>query len=289
MKSNMLLSAENALKNVYLGVIENQIDNYSSPFLARVKQSTSDVYGKEVLCLPMWYHNHPDGALLKKHLENFNSDFIITEKAIRVAENNAGAFVNLLNSEMESLIKNSQTLCKKRLELATLKEIFSNKSRTLYGCERAKYPELNVQRIKRNKLNVRDFEDVFSKGDYNFIIAGSDFYKDYLEKKPHAKTIELGNDTKGIQVVDVPMVKNNFIPSYSAYCLNTEYFKIHKLCNWLWNDSRDGKVIRETTNNNYTGDLVKYMTMMCTYPAKQLEYKIRRPKDGRKVAVKSKK
>lgn len=288
MKSNMLLSAENALKNVYLGVIENQIDNYSSPFLAKVKQSTSDVYGKEVLCLPSWYSRYKEAPLLKKHLETYSIDFMLSEKAIRVAENNTGAFVNLLNAEMESLIKNSQKICRMNLELATLKELFTNKSKMLYNCLRSKYSELNVQRIKRNKLNVKDFEAIVFEGEFDFIFAGADFYQKYLDSKKKEETI-FAEGFGGIQVNDAIMIKNNSIPSYSAYCLNTGYFKIHKLCNWLWNDSRDGKVIRETSNNNYTGDLVKYMTMMCTYPAKQLEYKIRRPKDGQKLVNKGKK
>ena len=43
-----LQSAENALKSFYLDAVKDSIDTKISPFLAKVEQSTADVYGKDV-------------------------------------------------------------------------------------------------------------------------------------------------------------------------------------------------------------------------------------------------
>ena len=43
-----LQSAENALKTVYLGVIANQLNTNANPLLNKIKQSTNDVWGKEI-------------------------------------------------------------------------------------------------------------------------------------------------------------------------------------------------------------------------------------------------
>ena len=43
-----LSSASNALKTLYLGVITEQMNTAVNPLLAKIKQSTSDVWGKEI-------------------------------------------------------------------------------------------------------------------------------------------------------------------------------------------------------------------------------------------------
>ena len=43
-----LTSAESALKNVYLGVVANQLNVRSNPLLAKIKMSSKDVWGKEI-------------------------------------------------------------------------------------------------------------------------------------------------------------------------------------------------------------------------------------------------
>lgn len=46
---NKLNSAENALKSVYLGVIQNQLNTNIDPVLSKIKQTTRDVWGKEII------------------------------------------------------------------------------------------------------------------------------------------------------------------------------------------------------------------------------------------------
>ena len=118
-----LSSAENALKSVYLGVVSNQLNINANPLLGKIKQSTKDVWGKEVRKMAPYGINGGIGAgtetdALPKaagnnyvqfvtDLKNLYGKIELSDKAIRASENNAGAFVNLLNDEMEGLIKAS--------------------------------------------------------------------------------------------------------------------------------------------------------------------------------------
>ena len=118
-----LSSAENALKTVYLGVVANQLNINANPLLGKIKQSTKDVWGKEVRKMAPYGINGGIGAgaetdALPKaagnnyvqfvtELKNLYGKIELSDKAIRASQNNAGAFVNLLNDEMEGLIKAS--------------------------------------------------------------------------------------------------------------------------------------------------------------------------------------
>lgn len=118
-----LTSASNALKNVYLGVVANQLNTTANPLLSKIEQSTSDVWGKQIIKLAPYGINGGIGAgtetgALPEAAENQYVQFVtdlknlygkisISDKAMRASANNAGAFVNLLNAEMEGLVKAS--------------------------------------------------------------------------------------------------------------------------------------------------------------------------------------
>lgn len=118
-----LQSAENALKSVYLGVIANQLNIASNPLLTKIKRTNKDVWGKEVIKLAPIGINGGIGAgtetgtlpaavgntyaQFKATLKNLYGRIELSDKAIRASQNSAGAFVNLLADEMESLVKAS--------------------------------------------------------------------------------------------------------------------------------------------------------------------------------------
>ncbi len=119
-----LTSAENALKNLYLGVVSEQLNTGINPLLAKIKQTTGDVWGKQIIKLAPYGLNGGIGAgtetgdlpaaagnnyaQFKLELKNLYGTIEITDKAIRASENSSGAFVNLLNAEMEGLLKASK-------------------------------------------------------------------------------------------------------------------------------------------------------------------------------------
>ena len=118
-----MTSADNALKTLYLGVVTEQINTNANPLLARIKQSTEDVWGKEIKRLAQYGVNGGIGAGTETGtlpsaagnnyeqftltLKNLYGTIELSDKAIRASENQAGAFVNLLNAEMEGLLKSS--------------------------------------------------------------------------------------------------------------------------------------------------------------------------------------
>lgn len=118
-----LTSADSALKSVYLDVISEQLDSRINPFYAAIQKSTNDVWGKEVRKLAVYGINGgigagtEDGNLPEARgnnyaqfvstLKNLYGVIEISDKAVRASANNSGAFVNLLNAEMEGLIKSS--------------------------------------------------------------------------------------------------------------------------------------------------------------------------------------
>lgn len=116
-----LTNADNALKTLYLDAVSTQLNNTVNPLLAKIKQSTNDVWGKEVRKLAIYGMNggigagSEDGDLpsstgnnygqMVTTLKNLYGTIEISDKAIRASEHSSGAFVNLLNSEMEGLIR----------------------------------------------------------------------------------------------------------------------------------------------------------------------------------------
>ena len=57
-----LQTADNALKEVYLGVVSEQLNTSINPLLARINQTTSDVWGKEIRKLAPYGINGGIGA-----------------------------------------------------------------------------------------------------------------------------------------------------------------------------------------------------------------------------------
>lgn len=119
-----LTSAESALKDAYLNAVCNQLNTNANPLLAKIKQSSADVYGKNIIKMaPIGLNGGvgaggEDSALpnakgnryaqFKTTLKNLYGQIAITDKAIRASASNAGAFVDLLNAEMEGLLTASK-------------------------------------------------------------------------------------------------------------------------------------------------------------------------------------
>lgn len=119
-----LSNADNALKTLYLDVIAQQLNTNTNPFYARIKQTSENVWGKEIKKLASYGVNGGVGAgtetgdLPKASgnkyaqftltLKNLYGTIEISDKAIRASQNNAGAFVSLLNAEMEGLLRASK-------------------------------------------------------------------------------------------------------------------------------------------------------------------------------------
>ena len=206
-------SANEALKSVYLGVVANQLNINANPLLGKIKQSSQDVWGKEIIKLAPYGINGGIGAgdetdplpkaagnnyvQFKTSLKNLYGKIEISDKAIRASANNAGAFVNLLNDEMEGLIKASSFNLGRMLYgdgtglLGTTTKVYSNSEKYLqmddvrnfiegmvvdiYNAD-SKIEDASGYRVtfvdRTNKRIYLDFESSFSAS----IASGSKIY-----------------------------------------------------------------------------------------------------------------
>ena len=119
-----LTSCQAALKDAYLVAACNQLNTMANPLLTKIKQSTANVYGKQIIKMaPIGLNggvgagsetgllptaNSNTYAEFKTTLKNLYGTIEISDKAIRASESNLGAFVNLLDAEMEGLLTASK-------------------------------------------------------------------------------------------------------------------------------------------------------------------------------------
>ncbi len=118
-----LQSAENVLKEVYLGVIADQINTKTNPFFARIRRSARNIIGKEIrVVAPIGINGGimageetsdlPEGVdtpylSFVAPLKNLYGRFEISDKAVRCSSSDVNSFVNLLQDGMDSLLKAS--------------------------------------------------------------------------------------------------------------------------------------------------------------------------------------
>lgn len=117
-------SAENALKTVYLGAVTELLNTKINPLLAKIENTTSDVWGKEIRKAVTYGINggvgagDEDGDLPSAHgnnylqfvttLKNLFGQIEISDKAIRASSDGRGAFTDLLNAELQGLLNASK-------------------------------------------------------------------------------------------------------------------------------------------------------------------------------------
>lgn len=116
-------TADNALKSFYLDAVTEALDLKANPLLAQFARSSIDVVGKDVKKLVKYGVNggisagsetgalpssaQTDRVVLTSTLKNLYGTIEISDKALRAAAGNEGAFVNLLNDEMQSLVRSA--------------------------------------------------------------------------------------------------------------------------------------------------------------------------------------
>lgn len=205
-----LTQANNALKDVYLDVISNQINCNTDVLLGKIKQTSSDVWGKEII-KNVWINGKM--LTLKEELKNFYVSMEISDKAIRCSQKSAGAFVNLLNDEVEYMIKEAQHRLRNSfytedtkpdylpedfkyqpMEITGLKKIFDTKSKTLYGLSRKENPEMNpVIKTMDNFDPIKIQEIIDNNNDEaNVIVCSAKIKRDYMQyMSEHRQNIEV--------------------------------------------------------------------------------------------------
>lgn len=118
-----LQTADNALKSFYLDAMTDALNLKINPLLAQIQRTTANVVGKDVRKTVRVGVNGGIGAgsetgdlptsgggeyvQFVATLKNLYGTIEISDKALRASANSEGAFVNLLNEEMSSLVKSA--------------------------------------------------------------------------------------------------------------------------------------------------------------------------------------
>jgi uncharacterized protein YktA (UPF0223 family) len=117
-------NADAALKDYYLDAFSAQLNEDVSPFFNAIEKTTENVYGKDVKMTIVRNHmgnviaGDEDGDLPSPYanryytitmpLKNIYGTIEISDKALKASKDSSGAVVNLLNAEMEGLVKSAK-------------------------------------------------------------------------------------------------------------------------------------------------------------------------------------
>ena len=373
-----LYNADSVLKSFYLDAVSDALNTKINPLLARIEKTTANVSGKDIRkalsCgynnsigagsetegLPMAYGN--DYYQMTAHLKNFYGTLEISDKALRAAADSEGAFVNLLNEEMRTLI-NTAKFNFGRMLFGDGSGILSNVTEILgQSTARVDHPEnfvvgMRVDLIssettyKGAKIKTVDYFNkiievadcgvinnltniyltmpnndceheeltglaaLFSDGQLyglgrnvpgmtpycktdvalpteddiqfaidsieansgsrpNFIVCSwpvrRALINHYTQKGISLPTMQLEGGFNAINFDGIPVVVDRFCPKNTMYILNTDFLKMHQLCDWQWLETEDGKILKQVPGKPvYTATLVKYAELLCDNPSTQ--------------------
>ncbi len=154
-------NADAALKDYYIDAITAQLNESISPFFSAIEKSAENVSGKDVnVAVVRGYTGNviageEDGNLpdpyknryinITMPLKNLYGSIEISDKAMRASRDSSGAFVNLLNAEMEGLVSSAR----------------HNFRRMLFGDGTGKLCEI-TKRISYTEYEVSEVKDYFT-------------------------------------------------------------------------------------------------------------------------------
>ena len=169
-------TADKVLKTAYLDVVSEYLNYGVNPFFAKIKKTSDNVWGKEIKKLVRMGDNSgvsagtEDGVLptasgqtykeFTINLKNLYGTIEISDKAIRASQNKSGAFTNLLNDEIESLMNSANY----------------NFSRMLFGDGNGTIGKVEI--MGDNEYKVSNFTN-FKPG--MKVMIYSQYDKDYVE------------------------------------------------------------------------------------------------------------
>lgn len=288
-------NAENALKQVYLDVISNQLNNIDG-FLSMVEKTTKDVWGKEIKVL-VGKVEEGDYLLANQNLANIYGHIELSNKVIRVAETSASAFVNLLNNEIENMLKYTKEHIinatygedsmreyypkdyeNNLLVLSGLKEVFDTKKKTLYGIDRKKH-NFNpiVKTIK--EINTFEIEQIIDENnsEVNFLICSPNTKRKIQEfMSSHRQNIDMKEMPDGLHYMEfnenIVIQTYKYMDDNEIWLVNSNDFKFHQLCDWKWVDDEEGHILTMQKDKPiYNATLVKYGNLICHSPRTQIK------------------
>ncbi|MBQ7453282.1 MAG: phage major capsid protein [Clostridia bacterium] len=256
-----LSNADKALKEVYLGVVSEQLNTSVNPLLAKINQTSDDVWGNEIKKVAPYGLNGGIGAGTETGdlpvassnnyeqftltLKNLYGKIEISDKAMRASMNSAGAFVNLLNAEMEGLVRASSF----------------NLGRMLYGDGTGVLTDITDNGT--TTLEVSSTQNVMEGMVIDIIDASGVIQTGYGAKK----IVSVDHTNLTLTIADVSMTASAFKPTQNAtyyICVQGSYGKeltglgeIFKTTGTIYGLSKSNYAwlipyTKDFTNNNLT-------------------------------------
>lgn len=198
-------NAENALKTVYLGAITELLNTKANPLLTKIEQTSADVWGKEIRRAVAYGvtggigAGDEDGDLPSAGgrnylqfvgtLKNLFGQIEISDKAIRASADGRGAFADLLEQELQSLLDASRfnlgrmlygtgdgLLCAvlsvdgEKVKVDKLNNIMEGMTVDVYGGSALKAEKVRITAINRSTNIVSvDKSVTFAAGDAMYV------------------------------------------------------------------------------------------------------------------------
>lgn len=251
-----LSTADNALKDIYLGVVSDQLNTTTNPLLAKIKQTTSDVWGNNIVKMAPYGVNGGIGAgsetgelpvaggnnyeKFTLELKNLYGKIEISDKAIRASMNSAGAFVNLLNAEMEGLIKASSF----------------NMGRMLFGDGSgllAKITGNSVSASGATTFTVDSIKNLAEGMIVDIVDASGNVYK----SNSAVRIINVNRETKAVTVIVTGFADGEVAGGAYYFCVQGSFNKELTGLGAIFDTSRDSLYGLNRANNSWMNPYVK--------------------------------
>lgn len=290
-----LNTVDKALKNGYLPVIADRLNNID-PFIASIEKTTSDVWGKEILVPIRSEVEKGNYSLFKQDLATITMPLYFGDKAIRVCQTNANAFVNLVNAEVEdevaftsksiqdAIYDEDKYWCKEIcriknhdvLSLNGFKALFEN---SIYCGVNKKEYNLEPTIIKIKDLDFEYLSQFIENenDEINFMICSPYIKRKFEEyEMSHYRNINIVEQVNGYKCLgftdNIIMQTYKYLPDDVIYFVNSRDFKIHQLCDWQWIEDGSGKIVTKIEGSlTSKATLVKYANLVCHNPEKQIK------------------
>ncbi|MDE7181768.1 MAG: phage major capsid protein [Clostridia bacterium] len=244
-------NADAALKEYYLDAISAQLNEGISPFYTAIEKNADNVTGKDVnvsvikgfagnMCagaedgdLPDPYKNRYANFVLP--LKNLYGTIEISDKALRASRDTSGAFVNLLNAEMEGLVASAKQNFKRMLfsdgtgKLGTITAKNSSREYTVSGVKDY-FVGLNVDCYSSSGTIVAGATNVFiekvdvTRGTLTFNKAITDTIVNgavYIHGSKDNELTGLGAIFDGSMLYGYDPEEEDFLRPYKVDCKNT--------------------------------------------------------------------
>ena len=296
-------TAESALKNIYLETVVHDINTKTNPLLTMAQKNTKTIAEKDARAViryggeDMVKSGHEDGVLptaldarqaeIVEPIKNIYGAFYITDKALKAAANNPGAFASLVGGEMVNLVSMAQNNLNRMifgngqgLDMNGIDSLFQ--ADTMYNLSKADHADiLPFESLNSVANRIITEDDILCFLDDMEEHAGGQatdlimthpmirraLFEELKNNRTNIDTAELAGGFRGFTFNGIPMYADVRCEGGAVYALNSESFAMQQLCDWTWLEGDDGSILRPVSGRPvYSATLVKYADFICEKP-----------------------